>query len=66
MLFENQSDQPVQDKEGHSSDWVSENDVFDKTFEEIVKQNEKLMKEKPLQADPVLNKHNLIFGVKPN
>lgn len=61
--FDRLSDNPKSEK---SSAWLSENDLFDRTFEEIYKKNEKSQIDQPLHTDPVLKKHNLIFGIVPN
>ena len=40
--------------------------MFDRTFEEMVKQNEKMNESRPLNPDHYLSKHNKVFGIVPN
>lgn len=49
-----------------SSSWLSENEKFDPTFQEMVKYQEKQAQSQPLPPDPLLEKHCLQFGIVPN
>ena len=46
--------------------WLSEGQLFDQQFEEMVKHYNEYHQINPLNPDPLLKKHNKIFGIVPN
>ena len=58
--------EPNNDNQDRSSAWLSENDIYDKKFEEKIRLSEKQLINQPILADRLLQKHNLIFGIVPN